>query len=438
MGEHRKKEGLDMINSLKILGEILGYYVKIEYPMQAQEINPETIDIAWFKDDEYDFPIMIFEIESIIGGYVNNNPVKVYGKTIAEFEKPLFFFHIFMSGESDSRKIKNLENLFEKYNYKTYMVNNGKLTDLLLDIIDQHRRISTKFNLLELLMLIKNEYYIWNLANFDEILFKIEDRVHKDEKEILLPVYMKLFLYYDEFKNHIVRILKDRKNKAEILNIYDNYEYISDMSYFGSNWQIPIYLVLMCYESEGQESIEYFKLFKNWQDNNSYLSMIGPHFGLSRDYDKFIILYSGSFFLLMANLVSNIEGAQEYILSQVIKIFEKIKEFDGADFYYFATYALHISSMNSDTEEIYEYIRKYINLKGGCNKNILFEPYKIYEGDDIDENKIIVPEFNEFTQIMNNLAFIDDVQNDLNKVITELLINADIIMTDFYSSRYKY
>jgi hypothetical protein len=96
MGKHILSKGNEMISAILALGKSLGYVVKEEFPVEKRPGNSPAVDAAWLSDEDHDFPLMIFEIESKITGSIANNPVKVFGQPNEHFEKPLFFFHIFL------------------------------------------------------------------------------------------------------------------------------------------------------------------------------------------------------------------------------------------------------------------------------------------------------------------------------------------------------
>ncbi len=116
MGKHSTKSSLNLFDFLEELGNRLGYYVNIEYPMSSNSFGSQAIDIAWFNEKESRFPLFIFEIESSTNNSIANNPTKVFGKESKVFEKPLFFFHIIIDSAENSEKYNDLLGLFGKYN----------------------------------------------------------------------------------------------------------------------------------------------------------------------------------------------------------------------------------------------------------------------------------------------------------------------------------
>jgi len=148
MGYHKLEKGKELISAIIEVGKVLGYVAKNEFPIDKKRTNSPAVDIAWLSDEDHDFPLMIFEVESKVIGAIANNPVKVFGLPNESFEKPLFFFHLFLEPLDSSTKVDNLKNLFGLYNYRTYDLTNGnEYTRLLCDIFSQHRRLYKKIDL---------------------------------------------------------------------------------------------------------------------------------------------------------------------------------------------------------------------------------------------------------------------------------------------------
>src|SRR5690348_10261177 len=111
MGTHRLPGGKSVIEGLSAIGRALGYHVVEEFPIQSSATAPEQpVDVAWFFDDaEQMYPLMVFEIETRAGNTIANNPLKVFAQDNRVFQKPLFFFHIIVEGDSEIPRINQLE-----------------------------------------------------------------------------------------------------------------------------------------------------------------------------------------------------------------------------------------------------------------------------------------------------------------------------------------
>ena len=175
MGKHTTDISLSLFDFLKDLGNGLGYYVEIEFPMSENSFGSQAIDIAWLNEKGNKFPLFIFEIESTSNNSIPNNPTKVFGKESKKFEKPLFFFHIILDGAENSEKYSDLLGNFGRFNYDIFRINNGDTENLLLKILSQHRRIHNELDLLSILRLINGTKEIKSEIEFERFLNNIEN-----------------------------------------------------------------------------------------------------------------------------------------------------------------------------------------------------------------------------------------------------------------------
>src|SRR5207248_1643101 len=68
-------------------------------------------------------------------------------------------------------------------------------------------------------------------------------------------------------------------------------------TWLGLQWAVPLHLGLLFLNNPPDRGalVEHMRW---WQDKSSYSSQIGPHFGLSRDYDIFVLGASGAYWAL--------------------------------------------------------------------------------------------------------------------------------------------
>src|SRR5690349_5896015 len=110
MGRHVLGPGKELIEGLRALGEALEYHVETDQPLLAR--HRQELDVAWFSEPGQQYPLMIFEVESAATNAASANPTKVFGKPNEVFEKPLFFFHIFLRVATETARIDDLRGLF--------------------------------------------------------------------------------------------------------------------------------------------------------------------------------------------------------------------------------------------------------------------------------------------------------------------------------------
>jgi hypothetical protein len=150
MATHKLAAGAEFISALLSLGEALGYVAEEEFPTENGAIGGPAVDVAWLSDEGQRYPLMIFEVESAATNSAANNPVKVFGPPNEQFEKPLFLFHVFLTGGVNTSRLKNLRHVFDTHNYRTYTLARGEIPALLKDILSQHRRVPIGVDLVAL------------------------------------------------------------------------------------------------------------------------------------------------------------------------------------------------------------------------------------------------------------------------------------------------
>ena len=139
MSEHKLSLGQSLIDGIFELGQMLGYFVEKEFPVDLPTYGEApAVDVAWFSKKGNRFPLFIFEVESRATNGMTNNPLKVYAQENREFEKPLFFFHLVAQGGSNSSRPRNLESQYGKNNYRIYLMGSSDTVSFLCDVLEQH------------------------------------------------------------------------------------------------------------------------------------------------------------------------------------------------------------------------------------------------------------------------------------------------------------
>ncbi|MFC6334251.1 hypothetical protein ACFP56_16605 [Paenibacillus septentrionalis] len=386
MGKHTLSKGKTILTILKELGEALDYHVEKEFPVK-KGVNKQAIDIAWFIDDkDITYPIMIFEVESYSANGSSANPMKIYSKPNYEFEKPMFFFHVFVDSGNDSAVINDLEHHYGSNNYRVYEIKKGDMKKLLLDVISQHRRINQNINIPSLVKFFVSRVE-YEECRLKDILFHLES-LYRHRWNELLPIYAHLSQYYSQMVDEFLRFL-DRKMTNNSIDD-DQYE-----EYIAYNFSYGVHLaILTCVK----DSDQYLSKLKWWQEESSYVERIGPSFGLSSDYDSFITSYSGAYFGLLAALLKEQPEGIKYILKQCIKILNKIGTHSDDIVFYNALWALHIAATSDGCEDEYNYIREQINQREGINEHWIIEPPSTLE------------DVNSFKMTTTNIRYIPSIE----------------------------
>lgn len=413
MAKHKLKYGIEIIDKLFKLGQILEYHCEKEHPVDKE--NESAVDVAWLYEEGQKYPLFIFEIESATTNSILANPSKIFGEPNQKFEKPLFLFHLLLKGGQDSGKISQLENLFGTHNYRIYRFSLEEKNNLIIDILSQHRRLTNSLNIVGVISeLIDN----WQGLDIDSVIQHIENLEFEISTGKILPSYACLTQKYSLIKPHFLRKLKQKVEKPKGLFEIEEYN-----TYLGNEWPIPVYLgLLSAFDENGQEKI-YFNHFVNWQEKSSYLKQIGPSFGLSRDYDLFILGMSGAIFGLTASLFYKVDSAKEYLANELYEILIKSERYGYEANIFNALWLLHISPNTEKGKEFFNYSKSFINDNGGIPETIFNSPLTNYinflEGDESLEEygeKINIPDFTEFQAIKGERTI------ELNKLF-EITIN---------------
>ncbi|MGJ0484733.1 MAG: hypothetical protein ACR65R_09390 [Methylomicrobium sp.] len=280
MAEHKLSAGKALIEGIVKLGQVLGYYVEKEFPVDDPKFGePPAVDVAWFTNKGNTFPLFIFEVESKATNGMANNPLKVYAQENRKFEKPLFFFHVVAQGGSNSSRPSNLESQYGKNNYRIYLIGNDSATSLIHDVLSQHLRVRDSINYISLHELLCSDLWI-NKVNYVALLkYAATSKLSKD----------KIIASYIRMCRHDSNLLPDLITLLQIES-ENNFKNIEIDTYLGCQWSAPILCAMVIGLADDQDKVEIWssKLL-DWQNHNSDMPMITPAFGLSLDYDDFIL-----------------------------------------------------------------------------------------------------------------------------------------------------
>lgn len=173
MARHFLPEGQRWIENLLALGRALSYNVEDEYDVAPEGEEEAPVDVAWLRSTEDEFPLFIFEVESRPSGQMTYNAAKVFAQATDLFEKPLFHFHLVVSGGDTSGRLKTSQELFGTFNYRVYRVADADgCTQALCDMLSQHRRVADELDVLALAAALEPKS--WPGLDLDAVWIHIE------------------------------------------------------------------------------------------------------------------------------------------------------------------------------------------------------------------------------------------------------------------------
>jgi hypothetical protein len=336
---------------------------------------------------------MIFEVESAATNAMANNPAKIFGQPSDQFERPLFFFHIIVrSGDATSR-IENLKGVFGSHNYRVYRLDSGMATQLVKDILTQHRRIRRKVDIGALMsLLIASPYLSTDRGAI------LDHAAEVGLCGAYLSDLAELAGGHPDAKALFLRHLRERLMKRKWGNIDTGYR-----KWLGYSWSPPIHLGLLFAEYP-KDRARIFEQLRWWQDRSSFMSQIGPHFGLSRDYDLFIFGAAGAVWALVAALMIEDSEAVKYIAEQMLLIVRGLARAQPVAWLHSAVWGLHIAASGRNQAQ-FEELRHFANDRGGAPLEILYNPPASVAIEDDDgwheatsQPAEPIPEFHEFVK----------------------------------------
>ena len=414
MTTHKLKLGKELIESLYQLGKTLKYHVEKEFPVQDSSSNPPAIDVAWFANKNDSFPLFIFEVESNATNSIANNPLKVFSQDNKEFEKPLFYFHVVAKGGKNSSRIKNLELQYGRNNYRIYLVGNDSATSLLKDIINQHSRIRNEFDYSGIHKLLISGYWSSH-ANYVEIL-KHAASLELSERTIVSS-YISLCRKDPLLIKDLILIIET----ASSLD-WQNADCLD--SYLGQSWSIPIFCSLLIGQSKNSNDLKKWndKLLQ-WQHSTN-IPQITPAFGLSCDYDEFILSCAPQLITLCIVLAKGQGTFCKEFINILLETLNKVGcNWAGLNS---AIYLLHLSARLNLKKE-YNFSKTYIEEYANLSYNNIIKPpscTSVFEGSFEDyyelDKHIAIPSLKSFFNQFKNVTSLDD-----NEILSLALLSLD-------------
>lgn len=311
MAEHKLPEGNEFIDGLRVLGTVLGYVTEAEFPVVASDPDGIAIDVAWFLEKGQKFPLFIFEVESTASNSMVYNPLKVLSKPNEIFEKPLFYFQIVLHQGQNSSRVEDLKRAYGVYNYRIYRLSLSEELLFITDVLAQHRRLTGELDIFGLVDFIKESQWL-NLSISDLI-----NQIRFLDFEIKSGEFLQAIGCLSIKYKDIVPFFCDELEKFYAASI-DYHYYTNYQTYIGNHFSVPLHLGIRAISVDNMLEKGYcLEKLITWQNNGTHLSMVGPHFGLSQDFDQFLIYISGGYFALLACLFSDLESSRIYFCDEL-------------------------------------------------------------------------------------------------------------------------
>jgi hypothetical protein len=389
VARHRLQNSADLITALGDLGVALGYHASEEHVVTK---SGGAVDVAWLRSRNDRAPLFIFEVESQASSSAANNPLKVYGQRNEELPKPLFFFHVFLSRSDRSERIDLLRTQYGTQNYRVYRLGAGDSTTLIHDVLEQHRRLTHRVDLLPVIQALAHEALA--ACDLDSILLDIE---RLGFTACYVPDYTRLSLMDDQFRSHLARQLMDEEiyeNPAE-----DGCWY---QSYLGYHCAAPLHLAIVARLGTAPETTMLERL-RQWQGERSDRRVPAAVHGLSREFDDFVIGWSPPLWTLVGALFSSAE-ARRFCSGELRTVVENCSTLrEDGEALVPALWGLWLAAAAEACDD-YQVAAALVTTRGGVNSEYLAAPPSCISFDERDDpwwselhhSPVMPPDMSEF------------------------------------------
>jgi hypothetical protein len=360
MAEHTLAPGKRWIENLLALGRALDYTCELEYDVAPESDRESPVDVAWFRSADDKVPLFIFEVESVPGSQMSHNAGKVLAQDTNLFEKPLFLFHVVVSGGSESTRPDIAEQIFGKANYRVYLASeNGETTRMLCDVLSQHRRVCRD---------LEPERIVAALAL--DALPELDAQALLKHAEACgfnaswAKTYASLALSDEEMMAPLTRILGGELDGGPVRG--EEYE-----TWLATHYSRLLHLAILARLRPAKGEV-CLAAIRAWQEQK--IPPIAPMLGRNEDYDNFVFGWAPYLWALVAALMRDVDGAQTWILREMARILGPedqpyALELGGLT----AVWMLHVARSARDMES-YARARNYLNGTGGVNPAMLATP----------------------------------------------------------------
>jgi hypothetical protein len=330
MAQHVLPTGVQFIGWLTELGRALGYHTATEWPID-DPVGRTYVDVAWLRHEGSRDALFLFEVESRPGSGVAENAAKVLSVPTLHLPKPLFFFHVMLTGGGGrpGRAARSHDNA----NYGVYTLANASAADdLLRDILSQCARLKDGVDAFALW---------WALRDDRAPEISVASAIVAGRE--LLPATAWLTglarAAIDDVDSR--PILADLFAEAVLDGRTGTDEFPTYASAcFGPALQLGVVANLR--PMRGPECLDAIRRWQRGSPQDGWMTMVGPHWRLARDYDAFVLGFAPCVWAVLAVLLRNVEGGPAWVGDQLQMVLDD-ERLGGAAITPTAAWSLHLA-----------------------------------------------------------------------------------------------
>ena len=290
------------------------------------------------------------------------NVMKLLSRPYLQLPKPQLFAQVVVHRGQTSDKPEAVLREYAAHNFAVYRLAAGDAPRLLTDILETHHRLRGPLDLAKFAAVLSRGP--WSSTAIDAALHHVEQlgfsaaytrdyAVLAREKTAFVPWLVR----------HLLPELEGQEPRGA-----------SYRTYLGQAYSTPLHLsVLAQFAPErGEQS---FQALRRWQHADGKLTALGPHFGLSRDYDDFILANAPYLWALVATCFNAVEGARAWVVEQMRGVLDAVSRTELTPFAFTALWMLHLcADEDLGLHDNYELARTAVNEHGGINGELLASP----------------------------------------------------------------
>lgn len=378
--KHILESGRTVIDSLVQLGTALEYRVDRELRVGTRA----AVDLAWSLDQGNSSPLFIFEVESTASAGMASNPMKVFGQDSKVLARPLFFFHIVLAGSADNERVLNAQRQWGVHNYRVYRFEDAReRAALVTDVLNQHQRVAPELRLLPLAFALEHPA----LRGTDAVPTILQAAEDQGFSARYSTGYAVLALRDVSYAPLFARRIRGGGAGRDL----------DDGIYGGGADLVPGLLeTATAISIDDPEDLRGPEDLERWSSGASTgLRMIDAAFGLSRDYDEFILGQAPIHYALAFAALRDHPRSRRWILDDFTSLLVRERhaglarwlEYPGEVWlaYLLAAELGMSASDDRDLLAVYSELQAHIAACGGVPVSLLAAPPRPFSLDDRDQ-----------------------------------------------------
>lgn len=306
--KHTLPEGQSVIDALERFGRALQYETTREHVVGESA----AVDLSWTAAASNDVPLFIFEVESTASAGLANNAMKVFGAPLETLAKPLFFFHLVLAAGPTNERVLNAQRVWGSHNYRIYRISDpDQRRDIVADVLTQHRRVSNRVNIVAFVNAVEDTGWGDDALLLDTLTLLQGLRFDTPYLHALARLALVDLTFLPTFARRVCAL--SRKDvEPPIREGYDG----GPGDYIGGLLELALAIASgELTDEHGPTALEAWAT-----STGSFPRVIDAAFGLSRDYDGFILGVAPFQYAIAAAVLQEFPQAMAWVVHDLHRL----------------------------------------------------------------------------------------------------------------------